>query len=133
MDWAAVHVSAHTQMRELAAVVGSTGVRATELCTLQVMPLQDPLIAAYRERFIKQDAELVRRQAHLKGLPQSFFGISDLSTSRDGWSQAVDALSDLDDALHVTPNMRLKILMYVKVRPVAPNCSSTCVLLTQCT
>ena len=95
--------------------------RATELCALQVMPLQDALIAAYRERFVKQDAELLRRQAHLKGLPQSFFGISDLSTSHDGWSQAVDALSDLDDALHVTPNMRLKILIYVKVCHVWPS------------
>ena len=28
---------------------------------------------------------------------------------------AVDAMSDLDDALDVTPNMRLKILSYVKV------------------
>lgn len=80
-----------------------------------VMPLQHHLMSAYQTKFAKEDAELLRRQGLLKTQPQSFFGIPQHAITTDGWSQAVDALSDLDDALHVTPNMRLKILTYVKV------------------
>eukprot|EP00658_Telonema_sp_P-2_P070208 TRINITY_DN59795_c0_g1_i2.p1 TRINITY_DN59795_c0_g1~~TRINITY_DN59795_c0_g1_i2.p1 ORF type:complete len:406 (+),score=86.01 TRINITY_DN59795_c0_g1_i2:159-1376(+) len=85
------------------------------LQTIVVMPVQVSLIEAYKLRHAPTDAQLYNRQTVLRRQSQEFFGIPKHCISQDKWSHAVDALSDLDDALHVTPNMRLKILTYVKV------------------
>eukprot|EP00656_Telonema_subtile_P024153 TRINITY_DN2606_c0_g1_i3.p1 TRINITY_DN2606_c0_g1~~TRINITY_DN2606_c0_g1_i3.p1 ORF type:complete len:401 (-),score=105.45 TRINITY_DN2606_c0_g1_i3:113-1315(-) len=85
------------------------------LQTRVVLPVQVYLIDSYKHRFSASDKELRSRQAILKEQSQEFFGIPPHAVTRDGWSHAIDSLSDLDDALHVTPNMRLKILTYVKV------------------
>jgi len=85
------------------------------LQTVAVMPVQEQLISAYKRRCAPADAELVRRQIMLRQQRQEFFGIGHDCITRDNWAHAVDAMSDLDDALDVTPNMRLKILSYVKV------------------
>jgi len=78
------------------------------------LPLQARLIDWCKRKCAADDRELIRRQGYLRACEQSFFEIPQHAISPSNWRKACQILSSLEDALNVTPNQRLQILISVK-------------------